>query len=189
MRIFGRGALLAALFIVPILKGLSQVQPAGIPPPHGFVFADFSGQVLNSNTGQYGNYVYGTTLGGFIQFRPFIGLEVRGGVLKGGSQLHRNTGLVGPRVAFSHNRFRYDGVFLFGLSHGGYILQPIVVGSNGRDLIGYGPNTALEIAGGVDYRLTRRVYWEMGDVGYNHIFVQNGQGGVTFSSGLMVRLF
>jgi hypothetical protein len=188
MKAIKRLALPFTLFVFSASTAMTQVVPAATPGPNISLFGDFSAEKLGSNTYQYGTLVYGATLGGFIQFRRFIGLEARGGLLRSGSQLHRNTALVGPRVVFSHNRFRFDGVFLVGLSHAGYIHQPITPGPGGY-LIGDGINTALELAGGVDYRVTHRLYWEIGDIGYNHIFVQSGEGGVTFSTGLVVRLF
>jgi hypothetical protein len=170
----------------------SQVVPARTPAPVVAVFGTFSAEKLGaaSDTAQYGNFVSGVTLGGFAQFRPWLGLEARGGVLRIGNDLHRNTALIGPRAVLYHHRFRFDGNFLVGLSHAGLIKQPPVIGYEGRELVVASWNTAFEIAGGVDYRLTRRLYWKIGDIGYNHILTQQGgANGITFSSGLVVRLF
>ncbi len=188
MKAIKRTAFPFTFFVLSASLAMSQVGPAATPRPNISLFGDFSAEAI-SNSHPYGTFVYGGTLGGFIQFRRFIGVEGRGGILRSGSQLHRNTALVGPRIVFNHNRFRFDGTFLAGLGHGGYVHQPIAPGPGGEALIGYGTNTTLELAGGVDYRVNHRLYWEIGDIGYNHIFVQSGEGGVTFSTGLVLRLF
>ena len=182
--------LVASCILVPS-NAFSQAIAARTSPTMFAVFGTFSAEKLggSSDTAQYGSFVSGITLGGFAQFRPWLGIEGRGGILRWGNDEHRNTALLGPRVVFPHRRFRFDGVFLAGLSHAGYVHQPIIRDPAGKELISASANAAIEIAGGVDYRLTHRLYWEIGDVGYNHIFTQNGPGGITFSSGLVLRLF
>src|SRR5271154_5130708 len=89
-------------FTVLLLFGphiaLAQVGAAARPAPDISIFATATGAKPNFRY-LYDRAVYGFSAGAFLQTRRLLGVEVRGSILKWGSDQHEESALAGPRVA------------------------------------------------------------------------------------------
>ena len=172
----------------------SQAIPAATMAPTFALFAEGSANTLESNPDpvRYGN-LYGGAAGVYIQTRPWLGIEARASFLESASQPgheeHQRAAFVGPRLAVAHKRFRVDGVLLGGLSHSDYPTSPASAYPNGMDMLTASTKPALEAGGGLDLRLTRRFSWRTGEMMYGYVFGPDEPSGITFSSGLILRIF
>ncbi|GGG99416.1 outer membrane protein [Silvibacterium dinghuense] len=131
-------------------------------------------------------YLRGVTAGGYFQRSRWIGLEVRGSMLRWGpSTMHQSSILTGPRVQYPFHRFIPYLAFEPGVTH---TVLPYT-GYPGSALVGSN-NFAWQIIGGVDYRLTHRLWVRAGEASYGHInVIQNGLSPKSFSAGLNYRIF
>lgn len=144
------------------------------------IFGEFSAGRPN-----YGyDWLYGPTVGGYIQLSRWIGGEARGSVMKWGpSPFHQDLAVVGPRIIYPMHKFVPYAAFDVGVAHVTY--QPVqsapLVASN---------KFAWEMAAGVDYKLTPRIDLRPFDFTYGKISVLNhGLNPKGFSTGIVFRIF
>jgi hypothetical protein len=194
---------LAFALLVPGLRSSSQVVPPVTMSPFGGIFAQGAVAHVTSSVdpAQYGNLLYGGSIGTYFQIRPLLGIDARAFGLASRSQTghdeHQRALFAGPRFAFRHKRLRMYGVTLGGISHGDYVGSLATKYPNGQDVLSAATEPALQVGGGADLLLNRRVLWRMGEVTYNHMFiplpsgavVPNGLSGPVFSTGLALQIF
>jgi hypothetical protein len=176
------------------LSAQSQAIPAATMAPRIAIFGEGSANTFGYKPDpvHYGN-LYGGVIGGYIQARPWLGLEARASFLESanqpGHEEHQRAVFFGPRFTVTRNRFRADGIILGGLSHSDYPAPVPSAYPNGLDTLTASTDPAVEAGGGVDLWLSPRFSWRTGEVMYGHVFGPNEPSGVTFSSGLIWRLF
>jgi opacity protein-like surface antigen len=137
--------LFAALLLLPTI-GRAQVVAAGKGGNEqllvGVTFSDFDpdyGYQRLYGIGAYGDY----------NFTPRVGAEaeVRFHRFNQLADIHEDNYLIGPRYSRHHKRFTFYAKGLFGL---GYFNFP--------QNAAHGTYFDIALGGGVDYRLTRRIY-------------------------------
>src|ERR1700722_16678389 len=165
--LFSRKRLLWQFVTVLILFGLPHIAPAQVGPaarlaPDISIFATATDAKPNFRY-LYDRAVYGFSAGGFWQTRHILGVEVRGSILKWGSDQHEESALAGPRAARRFGRFTLYGCGLVG---GGNAWS--------RNLPGKQPPFIIEavglqwsILGGVDVRLTHHIRVRVGEFAYS----------------------
>ncbi len=172
----------------------SQAIPAATMAPRIAIFGEGSANTFGYKPDpvHYGN-LYGGVIGGYLQTRPWLGLEARASFLESASQPgneeHQRAVFFGPRLTVGHKRFRADGAVLGGWSHSDYPASVPSAYPNGLDKLNASTDPALEAGGGVDLWLSPRFSWRTGEVMYGHVFGPNEPWGLTFSSGLIWRIF
>jgi opacity protein-like surface antigen len=144
------------------------------------IFGEFTAGKPNFGS----DFLYGPTIGGYIQLHRWLGGEARGSLLKWGpSAFHQDMAVVGPRFQYPFHRFVPYGSFDMGVAHVTYPNQTTGVLDSSNKL-------AWEMASGVDYRLNHRIDLRLFDFTYGKIYVlQHGLNPKGFSSGIVFRLF
>jgi hypothetical protein len=156
-------------FTVLLLFGphiaLAQVGAAARPAPDISIFATATGAKPNFRY-LYDRAVYGFSAGAFLQTRRLLGVEVRGSILKWGSDQHEESALAGPRVAKRLGRFTPYACGLVGAGN-----------AWSRNLPGKPPfiieDVGLQwsILGGVDFRLAHHLRIRVGELAYSKIYL------------------
>jgi hypothetical protein len=170
-----RNSFFRKLFVLPFTTILivigpriasAQVGPAVRRAPDISIFATATDAKPNFRY-LYDRAVYGFSAGGFWQTRRILGVEVRGSILKWGSDQHEESALAGPRAARRFGRFTLYGCGLVGAGN-----------AWSRNLPGKQPPFIIEdvglqwsILGGVDYRLRRHLRLRVGELGYSQIYL------------------
>jgi hypothetical protein len=161
----------------------AQVGPAARMAPEISIFATATGAKPNFHY-LYDRAVYGFSAGGFWQTRRLLGVEVRGSILKWGSDQHEESALAGPRVA---KRFGRLTPYVCGLVGAGNAWS--------RNLPGKPPfiieavGLQWSILGGVDLRLTHHLRVRAGELGYSQIYLTDRTLKVlNASAGLVYRI-
>jgi hypothetical protein len=162
----------------------AQVGPAARQAPNISVFATATGAKPNFRY-LYDRAVYGFSAGGFWQTRRLLGVEVRGSILKWGSDQHEESALAGPRVAMRFGRFTPYGCGLVGAGN-----------AWSRNLPGKQPPFIIEavglqwsILGGVDVRLAHRLRIRVGELAYSKIYLsERTLSPINASAGLVYRI-
>lgn len=174
-----------------VLPAVSQESAAARRVHAIAVYGEAAGDSLGgtSDPSHYGRFVYGGVLGGYYQITPSLGLDARGAILRSGNDQHQNTALFGPRFTAPEGRFTFDAGVLGGFGHAGYIAYPIVKYPSGADQMTASWGAAFGTIVGVNYVLTPAIRWRIGEIGFTHMFVQNGPTAATFGTGLVVRVF
>jgi hypothetical protein len=145
----------------------AQVGPAARPAPDIEIFATATGAKPNFRY-LYDRAVYGFSAGGFLQTHHILGIEVRGSLLKWGSDQHEESALVGPRAAIRFHRLSPYGSGLVGFGN-----------AWSRNLPGKPPfiiekvGLQWSIVGGVDLRLTHHLRLRAGELSYSQIYLTN----------------
>jgi hypothetical protein len=202
VRLILRLLLISASMLQPF-SAISQVIPSITMPASAAIFAQGSVATLGSNVArtQYGTLVYGGTIGVYFQSRSWLGIEARVPALESRGQVgheeHERGAFVGPRFTLSRRRLKAYGVVLGGISHADYVRSPITQYANGQDVLISATEPAFQAGGGVDFRLTHRTLWRMGEVTYSHMFIPlptgtvglDGPTGIVFSTGLVLKIF
>jgi hypothetical protein len=153
-----------ALLAAPHIAS-AQVGPAARPAPDIAIFATATGAKPNFRY-LYDRAVYGFSAGGFLQTHHILGIEVRGSLLKWGSDQHEESALVGPRAAIHFHRLTPYGSGLVGAGN-----------AWSRNLPGKPPfiiekvGLQWSIVGGVDLRLTHHLRIRAGEVSYSQIYL------------------
>jgi hypothetical protein len=172
----------------------AQVVPLRAASPTFAIFGEGSVNAFGSNPdpAQYAS-LYGGAAGVYLQTRPWLGVEARALFLQSasepGHEEHQRAAFLGPRFEVARSRISLDGVLLGGASHVDYPASPVSGYPDGMDVLAASTRPALEAGGGLEIRLTPRLAWRTGDVMYGCVFGQNEPKGVTFSSGLSLRIF
>ena len=138
----------------------------------------------------YGDeWIYGGTVGGSIQWKPYLGLDAHFTDLPmGASGVHQFFIGTGPRGKISRGRFQLFGNVDGGLGHVEYRTGPWVNGS--YHAAGAQSGFGYFLTGGVDYALTRRLSVRLGEFDYGKISVlDSGLNPKVFSSGIVLNLF
>lgn len=144
------------------------------------IFGEFTAGKPN-----YGNdWLYGPTIGGYMQLNRWIGGEARGSILKwGSSPYHQDFAVVGPRIIYPIHRVVPYAAFEVGVAHVTYppVEHAPVVSNN---------KFAWQIVAGADYKLTSRVDLRPFDFTYGKISVlDHGLNPKGFSTGVVFRIF
>jgi hypothetical protein len=169
---FFRKQLLLLFTTVLILFGAphiasAQAGPALRLPPDVAIFATATGGKPNFRY-LYDRAVYGFSAGGFLQTRHFLGVEVRGSLLRWGSDQHAESALAGPRTALHFGRVSPYGCFLLGAGN-----------AWSRNLPGHPPFIIEAVGlqwsaiGGVDLRLAHHLRLRVGELSYSKIYLAN----------------
>jgi hypothetical protein len=191
--IMNRNSLFSTQFVlqfvtVLILFGLAHIASAQVGPavrraPDISVFATATGAKPNFHY-LYDRAVYGFSAGGFWQTRHLLGVEVRGSILKWGSDQHEESALAGPRVAKHFGRLTPYGCGLVGAGN-----------AWSRNLPGKPPfiiedvGFQWSILGGVDIRLAHHFRLRAGEIAYSNIYLPNRTlKALNASAGLVYRI-
>ncbi len=173
---------------VLILFGLPHIASAQVGPavrlaPDISIFATATGAKPNFRY-LYDRAVYGFSAGGFWQTRHILGVEVRGSILKWGSDQHEESALAGPRAARRFGRFTPYACGLVGAGN-----------AWSRNLPGK-PTFIIEdvglqwsILGGLDVRLAHHFRLRVGELAYSQIYLpQRTLTPLNASAGLVYRI-
>ncbi|MEA2260318.1 MAG: hypothetical protein QOJ51_3143 [Acidobacteriaceae bacterium] len=161
----------------------AQVGPAVRRAPDISIFATATDAKPNFHY-LYDRAVYGFSAGGFWQTRRLLGVEVRGSILKWGSDQHEESALAGPRVAKHFGRFTPYGCGLVGAGN-----------AWSRNLPGKPPfiieavGLQWSILGGVDLRLAHHFRVRVGELAYSKIYLADRTlTALNASAGLVYRI-
>jgi hypothetical protein len=161
----------------------AQVGPAARLAPDISIFATATDAKPNFRY-LYDRAVYGFSAGGFWQARRLLGVEVRGSILKWGSDQHEESALAGPRAARRFGRFTPYGCGLVGAGN-----------AWSRNLPGKPPfiieavGLQWSVLGGVDVRLAHHLRVRVGELGYSQIYLADRTLKVlNASAGLVYRI-
>jgi hypothetical protein len=162
---------------------LAQVRPAARLAPDISIFATATGAKPNFRY-LYDFAVYGFSAGGFWQTRHLLGVEVRGSILRWGSDEHEESALAGPRAALHFGRVSPYGSLLLGAGN-----------AWSRNLPGKPPRIIEDVGlqwsvlGGVDFRLAHHLRLRVGELGYSKIYLPDRTlTQLTASAGLVYRI-
>jgi hypothetical protein len=148
----------------------AQVVQASRSGPDLSIFATFTDAKPDFH--QYNDFaVYGFSLGGFVQTRHVIGLEIRGSILRWGGSDHEESGLAGPRATLHFGRISPYASVLVGAANAWSFSNPSGEGQQRRGVEGVGFQWAL--LGGVDVRVKRNISLRVGELGYSKIYEQS----------------
>jgi hypothetical protein len=143
----------------------AQVVPAGRSAGDVAVFATFTDAKPNFRY-LYDRAVYGFSAGGYLQTRHLLGVEVRGSLLKWGSDQHEESALAGPRAALHLGRFSP------------YISGLVGIGNAWSRNLNSEPSLITEATGlqwsilaGLDLHLTHHLRLRVGEVAYSQIYL------------------
>jgi hypothetical protein len=117
------------------------------------------------------NAVYGFTLGGYLQTRKILGLEVRGSVAKWGSVQHEEAALGGPRAALHLGRFSPYVSFLGGGGHVWVAQNHPLPGQERISKSYLGPQWT--ILGGIDVHFRHKWSIRAGELSYSHVYADS----------------
>jgi len=161
----------------------AQVSIAARPAPDISIFAIATDAKPNFRY-LYDRAVYGFSAGGFLQTRHLIGVEVRGSLLKWGSDQHEESALVGPRAALRLGRIT---PYVSGLVGAGNAWS--------RNLPGHPPFIIEEVGGqwsvlgGIDIRLNRHLRLRVGELAYSRIYLsERTLSALNASAGFVYRI-
>jgi hypothetical protein len=131
--------------------------------------------------------IYGISLGGFIQKRPLIGVELRGELLRSGGIEHEESLLSGPRFAPRFGRVTPFVSVLGGVANTWRWNNPPNMGEPPpRVLGGFGPQWS--VLGGLDVHLNRQFVFRTGEISYSKTYVKAWTlTEVTASTGIVYR--
>jgi hypothetical protein len=170
------------LFGLPHIAS-AQVGPAARMAPDISIFATFTDAKPNFRY-LYDFAVYGFSAGGFWQTRHILGVEVRGSMLRWGSDEHEESALAGPRAARRFGRVTPYGCGLVGAAN-----------AWSRNLAGKPPSIIEDVGlewsvlGGVDFRLAHHLRLRVGELGYSKIYLPaRTLTPLTASAGLVYRI-
>jgi hypothetical protein len=178
---------LALLFSAASSAASAQVIPAIAAPFNLSGFGTIT--TVKPALGYYSDAaVYGITLGGFIQRRPLIGVELRGELLRSGGIEHEEALLTGPRFAPRFGRFSPYVSVLGGVANTWRWSHPPTTGEPPpRVLGGFGPQWA--VVGGVDFHINRQFVFRTGEISYSQTYTKNSWNmtELTASTGFVYR--
>ncbi len=161
----------------------AQVRPAARLAPNISIFATATDAKPNFRY-LYDRAVYGFSAGGFWQTRRLLGVEVRGSILKWGSDQHEESALAGPRAAKRFGRFTPYGCGLVGAGNAWSrnlpSKPPFIIEAVGLQ---------WSILGGVDVRLAHHFRLRVGELAYSKIYLADRTlTALNASAGLVYRI-
>ena len=162
----------------------AQVGPAMRRAPDISIFATATDAKPNFRY-LYDRAVYGFSAGGFWQSRRILGVEVRGSILKWGSDQHEESALAGPRAALHFGRISPYACGLLGAGN-----------AWSRNLPDKQPPFIIEavglqwsILGGVDIRLAHHIRLRVGELSYSKIYLADRTlTALNASAGIVYRI-
>jgi hypothetical protein len=117
------------------------------------------------------NAVYGFTIGGYLQTRSIIGVEIRGSVAKWGSVQHEEAALAGPRAALHLGRFSpYVGI-LGGGGHVWIAQNHPLPGHERISTAALGPQWT--VLGGIDVHFLHKWSIRAGELTYSRVYTDH----------------
>jgi hypothetical protein len=163
----------------------AQVVPPLRAPAHIFIFGDYT--AAQPNFGTSADFIYGATVGVYLQSSHVIGFDMRGVVLRSGGPDHESSVLVGPRAAFHFARFSPYTALDLGAGHAWrYPKQDGGDESQGRRVHGTGPQWSL--IGGVDFYWGHHVSIRMTELTYSSIYAtRQSRIPINYSTGFVYR--
>jgi hypothetical protein len=170
------------------LLGMPQIASAQVGPalrraPDIEIFATATGAKPNFRY-LYDRAVYGFSAGGFLQTRRILGVEVRGSILKWGSDQHEESALAGPRAALHFGRIAPYGCGLVGVGNAWSRNLP-----DNPPLIIEAVGLQWSILGGVDVRLAHRFRLRAGELSYSKIYLSGRTlSALNAGAGLVYRI-
>jgi hypothetical protein len=168
--LFFRKQFLLEFATVLCLLGAPQIASAQVGPgmrraPDIAIFATATDAKPNFRY-LYDRAVYGFSAGGFWQTRRILGVEVRGSILKWGSDQHEESALAGPRAALHFGRVSPYGCGLLGAGNAWSRnlpdKPPFIIEAVGLE---------WSILGGVDIRLAHHLRLRVGELSYSKIYL------------------
>lgn len=160
----------------------AQVVPASRQAPDISIFATYTEAKPNFRY-LWDFAVYGFSAGGFLQTRHIAGLEVRGSILRWGSDSHEESALAGPRAAMHFGRISPYVSFLVG------------AGNAWSRTLGHPPlnieavGLQWSLVGGVDLRLAHHLRLRVGELSYSKIYLTDKTlTPLSASAGLVYRI-
>jgi hypothetical protein len=168
--LFFRKQFLLEFATVLCLLGAPQIASAQVGPgmrraPDIAIFATATDAKPNFRY-LYDRAVYGFSAGGFWQTRRILGVEVRGSILKWGSDQHEESALAGPRAALHFGRVSPYGCGLLGAGNAWSRnlpdKPPFIIEAVGLQ---------WSILGGVDIRLAHHIRLRVGELSYSKIYL------------------
>lgn len=182
-----RRAAIALLFLAAACGASAQVVPAFGGKPDISIFGTLPVNVT-PDFGYYAPVVFGYQLGGFLQTRHLIGLEIRGTIQRRLNSQHQESALGGPRFALRYGPFAPYVSVLAGGGNGWRYLEPPIVGKkNPQPIEGLGGQWT--VASGVDFHVTHRLRLRLGELSYSKNYLKNWNlTSLNFTAGLVYRL-
>jgi hypothetical protein len=181
-----RRAAVAILFLAAGHVASAQVVPA-FGGPDISIFGTLPVNVT-PDFGYYAPVVFGYQLGGFLQTRHLLGLEIRGTIQRRANTQHQESALGGPRFALRYGPFAPYVSVLGGGGNGWRYLDPPILGKvNPQPVEGLGAQWT--VAGGVDFHMTHRLRIRMGELSYSKNYLKNWNlTSLNFTAGLVYRI-
>jgi hypothetical protein len=162
---------LVLLFSAAAYSASAQAIPALRSFPRISVFGTFT--AVKPDHEYYGDLaVSGVTVGGFLQTRHLIGVEVRGSVMRWGGLEHEESALAGPRFAMNFGRISPYVCVLGGEANAWRWSTPPIKGEPNPKLVeGLGPQGSA--IGGLDVHLSQHFVFRVGELSYSKTYLKN----------------
>jgi hypothetical protein len=180
-------AAITLLFSAAAGRASAQVVPAFGGKPDLSIFGTLPVNVT-PDFGYFAPVLFGYQLGGFLQTRHVIGIEIRGTIQRRFNTQHQESALGGPRFALHYGPFAPYVSVLGGAGNGWRYLNPPVVGvKNVQPLEGLGPQWT--VLGGLDFRLDHHLRLRVGELSYSKNYLKNWNlTSLNFTAGLVYRI-
>jgi hypothetical protein len=153
----------ALIFGAAARNAPAQVVPALRQAPDIRIFSTFTVAKPDFRY-LYDFAIYGVSLGGYWQTRHVVGAEVRGSLLKWGSDEHEESALAGPRFALHYGHASPYAAFLIGAGNAWSRSLP----PTNKLTEGLGPQWS--VLGGVDLYMGHHVSFRAGELSYAKIY-------------------
>ena len=160
----------------------AQVIPALRQAPNIHIFSTFT--VAKPDFRYYYDFaVYGFSAGGYWQTPHVAGLELRGSILRWGSDEHQESALAGPRAALHFGRVSPYACVLFGGGNAWLRSKPPA------NKLTEGLGFQWSAVGGLDIYLTHRINLRSGELSYSRIYLpQKTLSPLNASVGIVYRI-
>jgi hypothetical protein len=134
-----------------------------------------------------GARVRGIAVGGYLQSRFHVGIDVRAIALQKVGYYHQFSLLAGPRIVFHFAHFEPYGSFDVGDSRESERLEPTA--ANGYSIEAHSTKFGWCGFGGLDIRVVPHVSLRLPEVSYSDIYTEGGKNkSVTYGAGVVLRL-
>jgi hypothetical protein len=186
----GRSLLRAAVALLFSAAGYSasaQIIPGLVAKPDISAYGTLPVNV-SPDFGYYAPVLFGYQLGGFLQTRYLIGVEVRGSIQRRLNAQHQESALAGPRLALHYGPISPYVSILGGAGNGWRYLNPPLSGArNPQPVEGLGGQWT--VAGGVDFHLTHHLGFRLGELSYSKNYLKDWNlTPLNFTAGVVYRI-